>query len=81
MGESADLNSAQQEAEAHLSQSKETIQELQSALKAAQVMPHVCPRRPSQYMSLTPIVPPPYPLPSPNFALYLPVSACGTLAG
>ena len=42
MGESAELNSAQQEAEAHLSQSKHTIQELQSALQAAQVRPHAC---------------------------------------
>ena len=40
MGESAELNSAQQEAEAHLRQSKHTIQELQSALQAAQVMGH-----------------------------------------
>ena len=42
MAESANLNSAQQEAEAHLSQSKQTIQELQAALKAAQVTGHVC---------------------------------------
>ena len=37
MGESAELNSAQQEAEAHLDQSKQTIHELQAALKNAQV--------------------------------------------
>lgn len=37
MTESAELNSAQQEAEAHLKQSRQTIQELQAALKTAQV--------------------------------------------
>ena len=42
MSESAGLNSAQQEAEAHLKKSKQTIQELQSALQAAQVRTLVC---------------------------------------
>lgn len=38
MGESAELNSAQQEAAAQLGQSKQIIQELQAALKSAQVL-------------------------------------------
>ena len=42
MGESAELNSAQQEAEAHLKQSQQTIQELQAALKSAQVCLLLC---------------------------------------
>jgi len=37
MGESAQLSSSQQEAEAHLQHSKEAIQELQAALRNAQV--------------------------------------------
>lgn len=40
MGESAELTSAQQEAEAQLGQSKQIIQELQAALKSAQVLLH-----------------------------------------
>ena len=60
MGESADLNSAQQEAEAHLSQSKQTIQELQAALKAAQVTGHVCLPNLSQFSHASP---PPTPCP------------------
>lgn len=42
MSESAELNSAQQEAEAHLKQSRQTIQELQAALKTAQVTSLAC---------------------------------------
>ena len=38
LGESAELNSAQQEAEAQLGQSRQIIQELQAALKSAQVL-------------------------------------------
>ena len=39
MGESAQATSSQQEAEAQLLQSQQTIQELQTALKNAQVGP------------------------------------------
>ena len=39
LGESAQLTSSQQEAEAELLQSQQTIQELQAALKNAQVQP------------------------------------------
>ena len=47
MSESAELNSAQHEAEAHLKKSKQTIQELQSALQAAQVLTLLCLQRQS----------------------------------
>ena len=68
MGESADLNSAQQEAEAHLSQSKQTIQELQAALKAAQVTGLVCWQ--IEVSSHKPLChPPPAPLPPGNWPL------------